>query len=44
MDDFYLPRNNLWPLSVPYPDDGMGSEPKGQPSSAADTSGTEPTD
>jgi HK97 family phage portal protein len=24
MDDFYLPRNNLWPLSVPYPAKGMG--------------------
>lgn len=24
MDDFYLPRNNLWPLSVPYPANGMG--------------------
>lgn len=20
MDDFYLPRNNLWPLRIPYPD------------------------
>ena len=27
MDDFYLPRNNLWPLSVPYPDKGMGTDP-----------------
>jgi signal peptide peptidase SppA len=26
MDDFYLPRNNLWPLSVPYPAKGMGGE------------------
>jgi HK97 family phage portal protein len=25
MDDFYLPRNNLWPLSVPYPATGMGA-------------------
>lgn len=25
MDDHYLPRNNLWPLSVPYPAKGMGS-------------------
>lgn len=24
MDDFYLPRNNLFPLSVPYPSTGMG--------------------
>lgn len=24
MDEFYLPRNNLWPLSVPYPAKGMG--------------------
>jgi HK97 family phage portal protein len=24
MDEFYLPRNNLWPLSVPYPATGMG--------------------
>jgi HK97 family phage portal protein len=24
MDDHYLPRNNLWPLSVPYPAKGMG--------------------
>lgn len=24
MDDFYLPRNNLWPLSVPYPQNAMG--------------------
>jgi HK97 family phage portal protein len=24
MNDFYLPRNNLWPLSVPYPAKGMG--------------------
>jgi HK97 family phage portal protein len=26
MDDHYLPRNNLWPLSVPYPATGMGGE------------------
>lgn len=26
MDDHYLPRNNLWPLSVPYPAKGMGGE------------------
>ena len=26
MDDFYLPRNNLWPLSVPYPESGMGAD------------------
>lgn len=26
MNDFYLPRNNLWPLSVPYPAKGMGGE------------------
>lgn len=44
MDDFYLPRNNLWPLSVPYPDNGMGAEAKGEPSAGADLSGTEPTD
>jgi HK97 family phage portal protein len=25
MDDHYLPRNNLWPLSVPYPATGMGA-------------------
>lgn len=24
MDSFYLPRNNLWPLDVPYPAKGMG--------------------
>lgn len=24
MDEFYLPRNNLWPVSQPYPKDGMG--------------------
>jgi HK97 family phage portal protein len=29
MDDFYRPRNNLWPLSVPYPD-----TPKGPPAAA----------
>ena len=29
MDDFYLPRNNLWPLSVPYPEKGMGPSPSG---------------
>jgi HK97 family phage portal protein len=44
MDDFYLPRNNLWPLSVPYPDKGMGAEASGEPASAPDVSGTEPTD
>jgi HK97 family phage portal protein len=25
MDEFYLPRNNLWPLSQPYPAQGMGA-------------------
>lgn len=25
MDDHYLPRNNLWPLSVPYRATGMGA-------------------
>lgn len=27
MDEFYLPRNNLWPLSEPYPSNGMGAKP-----------------
>jgi HK97 family phage portal protein len=31
MDDFYLPRNNLWPLSVPYPENGMGATASGDP-------------
>jgi hypothetical protein len=30
MDDHYLPRNNLWPLSVPYPDKGMGASAAGE--------------
>jgi len=38
MDDFYLPRNNLWPLSVPYPDKGMGAE-----ATAGDGNAAEPT-
>jgi len=29
MDDHYLPRNNLWPLSVPYPATGMSGEDNG---------------
>jgi hypothetical protein len=29
MDEFYLPRNNLWPLSVPYPAKGMGGDGAG---------------
>jgi HK97 family phage portal protein len=31
MDEFYLPRNNLWPLSVPYPAKGMGGQTAGDP-------------
>jgi HK97 family phage portal protein len=26
MDDFYLPRNNLWPLAQPYPEKGQGGD------------------
>lgn len=43
MDDFYLPRNNLFPLSVPYPATGMGGdgqsasgEPSGDDAESAD--------
>lgn len=31
MDDFYLPRNNLWPLRIPYPDKGTGAQPPPSP-------------
>lgn len=39
MDEFYLPRNNLWPLSVPYPAKGMGGGSRAtseDPASTAD--------
>lgn len=29
MDDFYLPRNNLWPLRIPYPDSQAPTAPAG---------------
>jgi HK97 family phage portal protein len=35
MNDFYLPRNNLWPLSVPYPQNGMGADANAAPDGAA---------
>jgi hypothetical protein len=35
MDDFYLPRNNLWPLKVPYPATGMGSNGSSSSTAAA---------
>jgi hypothetical protein len=39
MDDFYLPRNNLWPLSVPYPAKGMGGGSSSQGTAAAALAG-----
>lgn len=30
MDDFYLPRNNLWPLRIPYPDTQPSPTPGGR--------------
>jgi hypothetical protein len=34
MDEHYLPRNNLWPLSQPYPAKGMGATTSTAPSQA----------